>query len=305
MQTILGAGGAIANELVKELRANHQPYRLVSRNPKPDSDQQWHGGDLTNAASVRAAVKGSEIVYLTAGLKYDIRVWREQWPKIMSNTIEACKYENCKLIFFDNVYSYGLVKGKMTEETPYNPSSRKGEVRAKIASHLMEQVKKGNLQAMIARAADFYGPKYDKAVFNIMVFQRLAKGGKAILPMSDATIHTYSYTPDMGKALYLLAQNASAFNQVWHLPTTSELVTGKDLVAKIASALQVSPKYSVYGNFMFKLAGIFNRDIKEIVETLYQWEYDYIFDSSKFEKAFGMKATTVDEVIRLSAPTYK
>jgi uncharacterized protein YbjT (DUF2867 family) len=32
--TILGAGGAIGNELVKVLAARHQPFRLVGRNPK-------------------------------------------------------------------------------------------------------------------------------------------------------------------------------------------------------------------------------------------------------------------------------
>jgi len=33
--TILGAGGAIGNELVKVLAEKHQLFRLVGRNPKP------------------------------------------------------------------------------------------------------------------------------------------------------------------------------------------------------------------------------------------------------------------------------
>jgi len=35
MITILGAGGAVGDELVKELIARGEPIRLVSRNPKP------------------------------------------------------------------------------------------------------------------------------------------------------------------------------------------------------------------------------------------------------------------------------
>jgi len=27
------------------------------------------------------------------------------WPRVMSNTIEACKRARAKLVFFDNVYS--------------------------------------------------------------------------------------------------------------------------------------------------------------------------------------------------------
>src|SRR5258706_9939400 len=133
MHTILGGGGAVANELVKELRKSNETYQLVSRNPKPVAGERWISADITNEISMKEAIKGSTIVYLVAGLKYDIKVWREQWPKIMNNAIEACKSENAKLIFFDNVYSYGLVKGRMTEETPYNPCNKKGEVRAKIA----------------------------------------------------------------------------------------------------------------------------------------------------------------------------
>jgi hypothetical protein len=81
-------------------------------------------------------------VYLVAGLKYDTKTWQEQWPKVMRNTIDACKKHNSKLIFFDNVYAYGLVTGAMTEGTPFNPNSKKGEIRARIATMLLEEINK-------------------------------------------------------------------------------------------------------------------------------------------------------------------
>jgi hypothetical protein len=37
--------------------------------------------------------------------------------------------------------------------------------------------------------------------------------------------------------------------------------------------------------------------MKEFVEMLYQWDRDYNFDSSKFETAFSLKPTTVDDAI--------
>ena len=33
--------------------------------------------------------------------------------------------QSARLMFFDNVYMYGKVDGRMTEETPFNPCSRK------------------------------------------------------------------------------------------------------------------------------------------------------------------------------------
>ncbi len=83
--------------------------------------------DISDLAQTISPVAGSTVVHLLVGLKYDVRVWRELWPRIMSNAIEACKRANANLIFFDNVYMYGKVVGPMTEETPFNPCSKKGK----------------------------------------------------------------------------------------------------------------------------------------------------------------------------------
>ncbi|MBS1653977.1 MAG: NAD(P)H-binding protein, partial [Bacteroidetes bacterium] len=137
MHTILGAGGAIGTELAKVLQEHNQPMRLVSRNPKPFGSAELAAADLDNASQTAEAVKGSSVVYLVAGLAYDIKVWRVLWPQIMQNTINACKQHNAKLIFFDNVYALGKVNVPMTEESPLNPCSKKGEIRAKLVTMLM------------------------------------------------------------------------------------------------------------------------------------------------------------------------
>jgi nucleoside-diphosphate-sugar epimerase len=134
MQTILGAGGVIGDELAKNLIAYTKKIRIVSRNPKAvNSTDEIFKADLSVKEQVLEAVKGSDVTYLVVGLKYDIKVWSTLWPKIMLNVIEACKQTDTKLVFFDNVYMYGKVDGIMTEETPVNPCSKKGEVRAQIA----------------------------------------------------------------------------------------------------------------------------------------------------------------------------
>jgi nucleoside-diphosphate-sugar epimerase len=134
MQTILGAGGVIGDELAKNLTAYTKKIRIVSRNPKAvNSTDEIFKADLSVKEQVLEAVKGSDVTYLVVGLKYDIKVWSTLWPKIMLNVIEACKQTDTKLVFFDNVYMYGKVDGIMTEETPVNPCSKKGEVRAQIA----------------------------------------------------------------------------------------------------------------------------------------------------------------------------
>jgi len=131
MQTILGAGGAIGLPLANELINYTDKVGLAGRNPKRiHSDDVLINVDLTNPLQTMDAVKGSDIVYLVAGLKYDQNIWKANWPAIMRNVIDACIKHKSKLVFFDNVYMYGKVSGPMTENTPFNPCSEKGKVRA-------------------------------------------------------------------------------------------------------------------------------------------------------------------------------
>src|SRR5215471_17915089 len=156
MQTIRGANGVIARELSRQLRIYTDRIRQVSRSPKRvNPTDELFSADLLDAQATAAAVAGSSVAYLVAGLKYDYKVWQAQWPQVMRHAIDACKRHGSALVFFDNVYAYGRVEGVMTEATPYNPCSRKGEVRARIATMLMDEVSRGELRAMIVRAADF------------------------------------------------------------------------------------------------------------------------------------------------------
>jgi nucleoside-diphosphate-sugar epimerase len=305
MQTILGAGGAIGTELVRELVRARQPVRLVARNPKPVEGAEAVSADISNLDQTIAAVSGSTVVHLLVGLKYDLKVWRELWPRVMDNAIEACKRAKAKLIFFDNVYMYGKVSGRMTEETAFNPCSKKGEIRAQIATTLLNEVKAGKLKAMIARSADFYGPHARTSVANILVFDKYAKGATALWLVDDSVRHSYTYTPDAAKSLALLADTESAWNQTWHVPTASNPPTGKDFIQMVAKEFGVEPKYRVLSRPLIRVAGLFNSDIRGSYEMLYQSDSEYLFDSTKFSKAFNFEPTSYAKGIRRTASACK
>jgi nucleoside-diphosphate-sugar epimerase len=306
MYTILGAGGVIANGLAELLVKDGTPVRWVSRNPPSHAGVEAFPADITDPAQALKAIQHSSVVFLSVGLKYDYRVWRAQWPKIMSNTIEACRESGAKLIFVDNVYMYGKVDGKMTEDTVYQPSSRKGDLRARIATSLMSEVRNDRLQAIIARSADFYGPAADKTgVVNRLVFENLAKQKAAQWLVNASTKHSFTYTPDAVRAIYLLARSPDSWNQVWHLPTSSNPLTGKEFIQLAAEAMDAPNRYSILRPWMVRLAGIFNRTIAELAEMNYQYQYDYVFDSSKFDRAFNFQPTSYREGIAATAAAYR
>ncbi len=305
LTTILGAGGTISHELVKILSANGTPFRLVGRNPKPVAGAEVVTADISDADQAIKAVSGSSTVHLLVGLKYDVKVWQQLWPRIMANTIEACKRAQAKLMFFDNVYMYGKVDGPMTEETPYSPISKKGEIRARIATTLMNEVKAGNLTAMIARAADFYGPETKNSVLNNLVFDAFSKGSTASWLVNDRVPHSLTFTPDAARGVSLLVEQESAWNQVWHLPTSSPPPTGKELIEMAARAMGVEPKYRVLKRPVLKVVGLFNPMVRELYEMLYQNDSPYWFDSTKFSRQFGFAGTAYGDGIRIVANSCK
>lgn len=306
MQTILGSSGVIGTELAKSLTQYTDKIRLVSRNPKRvNPNDQLVIADLTNAQQVLSAVEGSEVVYLTAGIQYKISEWQKQWPVIMKNVIDACKTHKSKLVFFDNVYTYGLVKGWMKEDTLVNPVSKKGEVRAQIAQMIMSEVERGNLDAIIARAADFYGPNTPLSFATVTVFHNLKKGKKAQWFLDANKKHSMTFTPDAGKATALLGNTKTAYNQIWHLPTDKNALTGKEFIEIAAKEFGVKPEYVVLKKWIIQLVGVFIPVVKESIEMLYQNEYDYLFDSSKFEKAFNFVPTSYKDGIAATVKSMK
>ena len=305
LHTILGAGGVVANDLAEALIRKGEPVRLVSRQPKARPGASLMSADISIPEETDRAVQGSSIVYLCAGLKYDFKIWRLLWPKIMNNCIDACKKHGARLLFFDNVYMYGRVDGMMTEETPYNPCSRKGDLRARIATQLMSEVRRDNLTAMIARSADFYGPGSEKTgMANILVFENLAKKKKAQWISNIHVPHSFTYTKDIAASLLLLTGREDAWNQTWHLPTAPQPPTMESFVQQAAEKMHAGSGISILSPFMIRIGGIFNTTIRELHEMTYQYKYPYLFDSSKFNHAFSFSPTSYSAGIQATALAY-
>jgi len=305
MQTILGAGGAIGIELAKALRQYTTAIRLVSRNPEKVNDtDELLATDLTVTKNVDAAVEGSSIVYITIGFPYSYKVWQKLWPKFIADIIAACKKHRSKLVFFDNIYMYdadGL--NPATENASINPPSKKGKVRAQIAQKIMHEIEEGELTALIARSADFYGPGIkETSILTETVFKPLSEDKKATWLGNDGYQHSFTFTKDAGEATAILGNTDDAYGEVWHLPTAKNPPTGKQWVEMIAEKMGKHPNYRVAPKFVIWLIGIFVPIMRETHEMLYQYDRDYVFDSTKFEQRFDYQPTPyakgVEEVIR-------
>ncbi|MDX9783061.1 MAG: NAD-dependent epimerase/dehydratase family protein [Bacteroidales bacterium] len=299
MQTILGSGGGIGIPLARELMNYTNQIRLVSRNPrKVNNTDELFTADLHDFNLIDKAIAGSEVVYVTIGFDYNLKVWRETWPPFMQEVIYSCIRHNARLVFFDNIYLYSKNSVPfMTEESEVMPPAEKGKVRKIVRDMIINEVEKKNLSALIARGADFYGPENRNSMLNMMA-QDMMKGKKARVFGNPDKIHTYTYTPDAARATAILGNTPDAFNQEWHVPTTSERLTTNEWIELIAKELNSETKVQKVPVFMINALGLFIPIMREFPEMLYQFEQDYILDSSKFEKRFGIQATAPSEGIK-------
>ncbi len=300
MQTILGANGQIGTALAKALKLNYtSDIRLVSRKPKKvnDTDTLFSANLLDKEMAFRA-VEGSEIAYFTLGLPMNSEMWESQFPTIMQNVIDACKVYKTKLVFFDNTYMYPQNDKVLTEDTAFAPVGRKGNVRKQIVEMLLNAMKSNEIEAVICRAPEFYGPGQTQSITNTFIFDAIKADKKLKVLLRDDALRTLIWTPDASRAMALIGNTPDAYGQTWHLPCDDNRLTYKQFIALASKVYGKKFTYRVLPNWLLSFGALFVKQLKELQELLPRYGEDNIFDSSKFKKRFpDFKVTTYQEGI--------
>ena len=288
MQTILGATGQIAVELIRELHRSHtQELRLVSRNPrKIHESDQLVSANLLDADQTARAVAGSHTVYFTAGLPPDTALWEAQFPVMLKNALAASRAAGAKFVYFDNTYMYPQDARLLTEETPFEPVGRKGQVRASMANMVLEEMARGEIPVLIGRAPEFYGPGQTQSITNALVIDNILAGKTPRIPVREDTRRTLIWTPDASRALANLGNALDAYGQTWHLPCDEDRLTYQQFVTLASEVWGQQLFYKVLRKWMLVMAGMVNKQVRELRELLPRYEHDNLFDSSKFKRRF-------------------
>jgi nucleoside-diphosphate-sugar epimerase len=286
--TVLGASGNMGKLLVPALIGRGYHVKAAGRlSPNYTGDRVSNiAVDYSDTKSIAQAMQGSAHTYVVIGFEYKTKVWQEEWPPLTKRLIEAAIVSKTKLIFFDNVYSYGLVDGPMTEGTPSKPNTRKGLVRAEVDNLLLDAIAQGRANIVIAKSADFYGPDMpvsiigDRFFTNILTKQTFEWMGK----MDVA--HSFTYIIDIVQALILLAESDKTSGEIYHLPTSSPALTGQQIQGLLSQELGIPLKTSLISRGLTYLLQLFVPILSEVREMMYQNEHPYIFDSSKITHQF-------------------
>lgn len=296
LHVVFGAG-QVGQPLVRLLVQAGQRVRVVrkSSGETPPGTEPLQG-DATDAAFCREAARGAAVLYHCMNPPYSARAWAETLPRYMENLIAAASRERAKLVVLDNVYMLGRPGGRpFDEESPANPCSRKGEIRARVAEQLFTAHRRGDLLATSGRASDFYGPGASGTHLGDPFWPPALAGKTTRVLFDPNAIHTYHYVPDVAAGLMALGTAGDdAYGTPWMLPC---LPAGslRDLAARFARALGREIRLAGVPPLLLKTMGVFVPLLREVEEMAYQWDEPFVIDDRRFRARFAMQPAHADE----------
>lgn len=305
LHVVIGGAGATGRATIAALQAKNKPVIAIERSREVEGIET-RKADLLDAEQIKQAVVGATHVYLCAGLPYDAEIWQAQWPIIIQNTIDACAAVGAKLIFFDNVYLYSHpLPQPFTEESPQEPTTKKGRVRKQIISMLLAAHDEGKVRAVIGRSADFYGPHALNSQLYAAFLERMLAGKRPLSVYKQHVPHTYAYTPDNGRALVRLALDDGAYGQAWHLPV-GEPISVADAAKRFNAILGTHFAVLAIPGFVNAIMRLFNKLMREVHEMSYQFNEPYIMSAQKFLDRYpDFQVTSYEEGFKTMVESFK
>lgn len=305
LHVVLGTG-PIGLALIHELAATGQRVRAVNHRGQAavPPGVEVVAAEITDPDQARAACAGASVIYnCTNPPQY--QGWVELLPRLQTGILAGAEAAGAKLIVMDNLYMYGNTHGEpMTEDMPYAATTKKGAVRARVADAWMAAHDSGRVRIVIARASDYFGPNGRSSGMGDIVFGRAVQGKAAQTIGNPDMPHTYTYIPDIGRALVILGARDEALGEVWHVPSPETLTT-RAFIERIAQVVGHPVKIQVAPTLLIRAMGLFQPVMREMVEMVYEFEEPFIVDHSKFVGALGDLATPLDEAIPATVEWFK
>lgn len=296
MHVVFGTG-ATGLATIEILAERGTPVRAVNRSGRAEvpNGVEVVAGDASDPAFATEASSGASVVYQCLNPPY--AKWPELFPPMQAAVVEGAAAAGAKYVAMDNLYAYGPTNGTpLREDLPYAAPGSKGRTRARMAQDLLDAHESGKVRVAIGQASDYFGPRGLLSAMGERVFYPAIAGKKAQVMGNPDQPHSYSYIPDIAKGLVTLADHDEADGAAWHLPNAPAITT-RDFVDKIYAATGNKPEIQVISRAMVNVLGIFNSQVRELKEMLYEFEEPYVVDSSRFESTFGVHATPLDTAI--------
>lgn len=297
LHVIVGAGpigSATASLLIDEGHA----VRVVTRSGRgPDQPEvERVATDAADADALSRVAAGATAIYNCANPPY--HRWATDWPPLASSLLTAAERSGAILVTMSNLYGYGPLDHPMTESDPLAASSRKGRIRAAMWADALAAHNAGRVRTTEARASDYFGPGVlgSGHLGERVVPKVLAGESVRVLGNPDAP-HSWTYLPDIARALVVLGSDQRAWGRPWHVPSNPPMSQRAALEAICRLAGAPKPRVSGIPGWVLRPGGLVSPVLRELEEVFYQFDRPFVVDSSAFSATFGQVPTPMDEAL--------
>lgn len=294
MITILGTG-QIGQLLLEQLLRQYpdQPIQLVNRSGKINkplpANVSLLAADVTNNLEMEEIAQRSGLIFSCTDVPY--QQWSSFYPATAAALAFALRNTNARLVYADNLYSYGNVKGAIMDETmPHKATTKKGRIRAAVLNTLLYSGEDFSKRVAVVKASDFIGPDLQKAIFSTHFFNRLQQNKPIFLSGNLYLAHTFTYTRDFVVALINIGLAPDAFGQLWHAPN-APAISIKEWISHFEKSTGKKARIINLPKPILWLAGRFSKLIHELYELAYQYDYPYLVSHEKYAQRFGKAYT--------------
>jgi len=301
-QIVVGAG-AVGRATASALADDGHDVVVVSRRGSVTGDPRVQSAavDASDPDDLTAIVDGAGALINCANPPYD--KWAEVWPALAASLLQAAERTGAVLATMSNLYGYGPVDQPMRPSDPLKATFSNGAIRAAMWHDALAAHDAGRVRVTEARASDFIGPGTGGTSHLGRALPRILSGKSVQAFGSPDEPHSWTFVPDVGRALATLAVDERAWGRAWHVPSSSPL-TQRQLFAEAARVAGVAtPKVRGIPNVALRALGWFNGEIRALRDVSYQFEGPFIIDATETSEVFGLSATPIDEALAVTIAT--
>ena len=295
MQTldVVTGAGPVGRTVTEQLVAAGHRVRVLTRSGSgPEHpDVERLAVDVRHAAAVRSALDGARAVFHCTHAAYTAAAWSAELPPAEQTVLGAAG--DAVVVFPESLYSYSATDRPMTEDGPRDATGGKRGVRTAL---LAARQASGTPTVSVV-ASDFVGPHVRTAHAGERMVPRVLAGRRvSVLGRADQP-HSFTFVPDQARAMIAAAARPDTWDSVLHAPT-GPAPTQRELVQALAAAAGTRARVGTIPAWVVRAGAVLPGPMRELAETLYQFESPFVLDSSRTEDLLGLAPTPLDEVAR-------
>ncbi|MEO7221453.1 MAG: NAD-dependent epimerase/dehydratase family protein [Devosia sp.] len=247
-------------------------------------------GNSDSVADMRRAIGDIDLVVNTLNLPY--AAWdKGRMEAQMGRVLEALGTSGKTMLFPANIYNFNQTNRVMTPGLVQKPQTPRGAIRVQVEGMFRDAALRGDIQTIILRAGDFFGPHSVADWFDQAMMRDVAKG-RVVTMGTKGVGHAWAYLPDLARAFESLGAMRRTLGAFEDFHFAGHFVTPEQMAAAISRTAPRPVSISSFPLILLKVFGLFDPVMREVSKMDYQWRHPMELKDSRLDKLLGREFGT-------------